>query len=241
MDILPYRASPAALLDTGRSALRRLLPASCLLCGGDTAEAPLCPACIADLPPLPAPACPQCAEPTTHGERCGACLKETPHFARTIALFRYEFPADRLVQALKYGHQLALAPWFGRQLSARLNDAAFDIIVPLPLHPARLSERGFNQAAEIAAHLQFSAKIPVDRSSVVRVRATSPQADLPMKSRAKNVRGAFECRSDFTGQRVLLVDDVMTTGATADECARVLKLHGAAEVIVAVVARALRG
>lgn len=112
--------------------------------------------------------------------------------------------------------------------------------MPLPLHAQRLAERGFNQAVEIATHLEKRLKIPVDRYSLQRTRATPAQAELPLKERHRNVRGAFECRSDFSGRHLLLLDDVMTSGATASECARVLKLHGAASVTVAVAARALK-
>jgi ComF family protein len=167
-------------------------------------------------------------------------LRETPHFDRTIALYCYDFPADRIVHALKYGHQLAVANWAGQKLGELMCAEAFDCIIPLPLHAERLQERGFNQSAEIARGFQFWAKIPVDRGNVLRTRVTPPQATMPHKERHKNVRGAFECQADFTGQRLLLIDDVMTTGATANECARVLKLHGAAEVTVAVIARALK-
>jgi ComF family protein len=121
-----------------------------------------------------------------------------------------------------------------------LATADVDLIIPLPLHSERLRERGFNQSTEIAARLGKCLKLPVDRSTVLRTRATPPQAELPLKERHKNVRGAFECRGDFSGRRILLVDDVMTTGATLNECARVVKLHGASTVRVAVAARALK-
>lgn len=223
----------------GRRLLDRTLPQSCVLCGADS-RALLCPACSSDLPRLPAPRCPQCAEPTTHGERCGRCLGHRMHFDRTHAAFRYDFPLDRLVQALKYGHQLALADWFGRQLGDALGEVEADCIVPLPLHPERLRERGFNQAAEIARAMAARLGLPVAIDTLHRRHATAPQAALPLDQRAANVRGAFECRSDLSGRRFLLVDDVMTSGATLDEAARTLKLHGAARVEVAVVARALR-
>lgn len=237
MSILPQ---PDGLKGFARQFGNALLPGSCLLCGTDSLDELLCPACATDLPTLPAALCPHCADQTTHGERCGACLREAPHFDRTIALFRYDFPVDRIIHALKYGHQLAVAGWCGRQLAKQLSADRFDLIVPLPLHPGRLRERGFNQSAEIARLLGNRLNLPVDRSHVLRTRATPPQADLPHKERQRNVRGAFECRADFTGRRLLLIDDVMTTGATVNECARVLKLHGAASVTVAVVARALK-
>jgi len=231
---------PHSLRQLAGQFLADLLPASCLLCGADSGKHLLCPACADDLPLLPAALCPQCSLPTTYGERCGACLHEPPHFDATTALFRYDFPVDRIVHALKYGHQLAVAEWLGDTLAARLAGQTFELIVPLPLHPQRLAERGFNQAVEIAEHLEKCLKTPVDRYSLQRTRATPAQAELPLKERHKNVRGAFECRSDFSGKHILLLDDVMTSGATANECTRVLKLHGAASVTVAVAARALK-
>lgn len=216
-----------------------LLPPSCLLCGADSTAGLLCPACSADLPALPTAQCPQCAEQTTHCERCGACLKTPPHFDGTLAVFRYDFPVDRIIHALKYGHQLAVAHWLARQLGERL-PVQGRLIIPLPLHAERLRERGFNQSMEIARSLGQHLGLPVDHSSLWRNRATPPQADLPMKERQKNVRGAFECNADLSGKEILLIDDVMTTGATANEAARVLKLHGACSVTVAVAARALK-
>ena len=238
MSILP-QASVSALKLLAKDYLSGLLPESCLLCSADSRGGLLCPECIADLPPLPAATCPQCGEQTTHGERCGACLKTPPHFNRTTAAFRYDFPVDRIIHALKYGHQLAVARWLGGQLAACLA-ADHQLIIPLPLHSDRLRERGFNQSAELAKVIGNCLNLPVDRSSVFRNRATPPQAAQPLKERHKNVRGAFECHSNLSGRNILLIDDVMTTGATVNECARVLKLHGAADVAVAVAARALK-
>lgn len=161
------------------------------------------------------------------------------HLDRTHAIFRYDFPLDRLVHALKYGHQLALAAWFGRQLAKSIGEPEADYIVPLPLHPERLKERGFNQAAEIARTMGSMCNLPVHHEILHRPHATAPQAGLPLDKRSANVRGAFECRKDLSAHRILLVDDVMTSGTTLDEAARTLKLHGASRVEVAVVARAL--
>jgi ComF family protein len=216
-----------------------LLPGSCLLCKADSRAMLLCLDCAADLPLPPGTRCPQCAEPTTHGERCGACLKGRPHFDRTVTLFRYDFPVDRLIHALKYHHQLAVAPWLGARLAQRLI-AADQRVMPLPLHADRLRQRGFNQSLEIARAVGQALNLPVDASSLSRHRATPPQADLPPGERHKNVRGAFSCATRLNGEHIVLIDDVMTTGATVNECARVLKLHGAAEVTVAVAARALK-
>lgn len=216
-----------------------LLPESCLLCSSDSGDGLLCADCNADLPGLATTHCPQCSVETTYGERCGACLKETPYFNRTIAAFRYDFPVDRIIHALKYGHQLAVADWLGKQLASYL-EADNQLIIPLPLHPDRLRERGFNQSAEIARVIGNQLNLTVDRDNVLRSRPTQRQADLPLKERHKNVRGAFECRADLSGQKILLIDDVMTTGATVNECARVLKLHRASEITIVVAARALK-
>ena len=219
---------------------RAFLGSACLLCGSHTRDNIVCPSCAADLPTLPTLACPQCALPTSYGERCGRCLHTPPYFDACVALYPYAFPADRLVQALKYGHQLALAPWFGQQLAAALAGHFYDLAIPLPLHPSRLRERGFNQSGEILRALARALGIPTDYRHCTRRRATAIQAELPHKARAKNVRNAFECDTDYTGKSILLVDDVLTTGETLSECARTLKLHGARQVTVAVVARALR-
>ncbi len=231
---------PDSLSQPLQQLIRHLLPCACLLCGAESKTEAICPACAADLQPPPPPACPPCAEPTPPGAHCGRCLTTPPHFDATLAAFSYEFPADRLIQRLKYGHQLALAPWFASRLAPLLTDTEASRLVPLPLHTERLRERGFNQAGEIARSLARQLSIPLDLKHCLRCRATGVQADLPLKERVRNVRGAFECSADFSGEHILLLDDVMTSGATLDECARTLKLHGAGKVTAVVVARALR-
>lgn len=218
--------------------LSACLPHTCLLCACDSDDT-LCPDCKSDLPRLP-PGCPYCAEPTEDGRVCGRCLAHPPHFDATYAPLAYAYPVDRLIHTYKYSGELALAPWFAALMAESIGPAGFDCILPLPLHPLRLRERGFNQAAELARQLGKKLRFRVDLDSCRRRRATPPQAALPHKARADNVRGAFECTRRFDGERLLLVDDVLTTGATANECARTLKSHGAALVSVAVVARALR-
>ena len=211
----------------------------CLLCGSSGGNDLLCPACAADLPRLQQPGCPHCALPTPNGEPCGRCLSHPRHFDAARAAFRYEFPLDRLIQSFKYGHRLALGAWFGRRIASLAGGLAAEVVMPLPLHIERLRARGFNQAVEIARPLARALDLPLDTATCSRTRHTPAQAGLPWRERAKNIRGAFHCSKDMSGQRVLLVDDVMTTGASLDECARTLKLHGAAEVVVLVVARTL--
>ena len=135
---------------------------------------------------------------------------------------------------------MPLGVWFGHCLSRKIVATEHDLILPLPLHPSRLQTRGFNQSTEVARAISRASGIPMNTHSLTRSRATPPQAALPLKERAQNVRGAFECSADLGSKRILLVDDVMTTGSTLRECARILKLHGATQITVVVAARALR-
>lgn len=219
---------------------RSLLPGSCLLCENDSDTKLLCSDCNRELPQLPRHLCPQCSEQTTHGERCGACLKDPPAFEQTFASLRYEFPVDRIIHTFKYGHQLAVANWAAQIIIEKIAAYEYDRIIPIPLHPDRLRERGFNQSAEIARVIAKTLKIQLDTSSLVRTRTTPPQAELPMKERKRNIRGAFECLNDLAEQRLLLIDDVMTTGATLREASRVAKIHGASQIDVAILARAFK-
>ena len=220
-----------------------VLVQDCLLCGHVDSPSVLCRNCAGELPRLPPRRCPVCALPTLKDEHCGRCLARRPHYDRTLAVFQYEFPVDKLIHSFKYGHRLSLSAYFGGELldAARRAVVAhtFDMIVPLPLHRSRLRERGFNQALELARPVAAGLNLPLDADSCTRIRATTAQAALPWKERERNIRGAFACRRDLTGRHVLLVDDVMTTGASLDECARTLKLHGAADVTLLVIARTL--
>jgi len=219
----------------GRSVVATVLRQDCFLCGSP-AEDLLCAGCQNSLPRLPAALCPVCALPTPAATACGACLSDPPHFDATLAAFYYRFPADKLVQALKYQARLPVARMLGHAL-ADLTPVSADVLVPLPLHRDRLRERGFNQALEIARPIAERWAIPIDVSSVVREFNGAPQASLPVSDRHKNVRGAFLCRADLTGKSVLVVDDVMTTGATLNEFARELKKRAAVRVTNCVVAR----
>lgn len=210
---------------------------SCYLCRG-AADAVLCAACDADLPRLAGPRCPRCALASPAGEVCGRCLARPPAFDATVAALAYAFPADVLVQALKFRGELALAPLLGRLLAARLERAErVDVVLPVPLSAARLRARGFNQALEIARHLGPDGGARLEPRLAERSRDTAAQMDLPHAERAKNVRGAFRCARALEGAAVALVDDVMTTGATLDELAAALKRAGAARVVNWVLAR----
>jgi len=210
---------------------------SCYLCRG-AAGGLLCAACDADLPRLAGPLCPRCALASPAGEICGRCLARPPAYDATVAALAYAFPADVLVQALKFRGELALAPLLGAQLAARLERAArVDCVLPVPLSAARLRARGFNQALEIARHAARAAGARLAPRLAERSRDTASQMDLPHAERAQNVRGAFRCDRALEGATVALVDDVMTTGATLHELAATLKRAGAARVVNWVVAR----
>lgn len=220
-------------------ALNTLLPRECFLCVAPSNEL-LCPACRDSLPGMPAERCPICALPTPGSAVCGACLKRPPHFDATHAVFRYEFPVDSLIHALKYGHRLASADFLASALLEAAPGKGPDLIIPVPLAPNRLAERGFNQAMELARPLARKWHLPLAITEVTRAIDTLPQASLPWKERAKNIRHAFSCGVDLSGKSVLVIDDVMTTGATLNELAGTLKACGAARVGNLVLARALK-
>ncbi|MDD5387716.1 MAG: ComF family protein [Gallionellaceae bacterium] len=211
----------------------------CVLCGARVRGKLLCAACADDLPHLPAERCPQCALPSPGGLLCGACMKKPPLFEYCEAVYRYAFPLDVLIQHCKYGGAQELAEPFAEALALRLAKRPLpDLIVPMPLHPARLRERGFNQALEIARRLGERLNLPCHHACR-RVRATSPQAGLDLKARKRNLRGAFVCDEDLTGKRIALLDDVMTSGSSLNELAKAARRAGAVEVRAWVVARTL--
>jgi ComF family protein len=214
-----------------------LLPQDCMLCGAPTGARQVCAECAAELPWLDE-ACPRCALPGPGGRVCGRCTSTPPAFDATVACFTYEYPVDRLVQSLKYGHRLAVGRWLAERLLERIGpDHGADVVVPMPLHRARLAERGFNQSLEIARHVAHRLALRLDVEGARRVLSTAPQVDLPLDARARNVRGAFACTRRFDGLRVAVVDDVMTSGASLDELAATLKAAGAARVVNWVAAR----
>jgi len=225
----------------------QLFPASCALCGA--AGARLCDDCATDLDADRAHCCPQCALPlpptAAVATRCGQCLATPPAFDQSLTAARYTPPFDQLIIALKYHADLAQAPLLADLLAERLRNALPvtehpDLLLAVPLSSGRLAERGYNQAGEIARALGKRLGIAV-HEPVLRIRHTAAQAQLPHAARQRNVRGAFAVRDglrDVLHDRVVgVVDDVMTTGATLSELARVLKAAGARRVVNLVVAR----
>jgi ComF family protein len=220
----------------GRRIGKLLFSGSCFLCRGQ-AEGLLCGPCNADLPRVPPDLCPRCALASPAGALCGRCLTEPPQYDATIAALAYRFPADVLVQALKFRGELALAPMLGGILANCISGEAVDYLIPVPLSRERLRSRGYNQALEIARHVARRAGARLAPELCERTRDTAAQTDLPTAERAKNVRGAFHCPRLLAGARIAVLDDVMTTGATLEEMAATLKRAGAARVVNWVVAR----
>ena len=222
-----------------RTKLWQTLPAQpCLLCGAFSHNGAWCKACDSALPYLTAPHCPLCALPTHNGDICGRCLKRKPQFDRTLAVFAYTFPLDKLVQALKFGERLMLVNGLADSLAQRV-EVRPDCIIAMPLHPSRLQERGFNQSIELARRVANSLDIPLLSHACQRVRDTPPQSALKWKERGKNMRKAFTCMQDLSGMHVAVVDDVMTSGASLNEVSVALRSAGAREVSAWVIARTL--
>jgi ComF family protein len=235
---VPLSNLAAGVLNVCTVLMQWALPRRCVLCDAPTREERICPGCEAELPRLPLARCAACAVPLVSGDVCGSCLREPPSFDRVSAAFAYDFPIDALIHAFKYGRHLSLAPLLGETL-ARATAPDADVLVPMPLAPRRLSERGFNQALEIARFVSRRHGIPVVATGCRKIIETPPQAALPWKERAKNVRRAFVCDAGFSGLRVAVIDDVLTTGATLNELARVLRKAGAVSVAGWVIARTL--
>lgn len=216
-----------------------MLPSACALCRG-WGRGPVCAGCAA-AGTRAIPRCERCALQVPDGTSvCGTCLLQPPPQVRTVAAEDYAPPWDRLIGQLKFNAALDLAEPLAARLRAALDRTAAeapDLVLPAPLAPRRLRERGFNQAWEIARRLRR----PADPALLLRLRATVPQAELPRAQRLASVRGAYAVdarrRRDVAGRHVAIVDDVMTTGASAAAMAQAVLEAGAARVSVWVVAR----
>lgn len=227
------------------SARRLLWPPVCVLCGGRGREPAmdLCLGCETDLARLGA-ACPRCAQPFAPGApalTCGRCLQRPPHFQRTYCAYLYVEPLASLIRAFKYRGDTAAGRVLGMLLSERLRERAGplpDAIVPVPLGRQRFRTRGFNQAIELGVVIEKRLGIRMRADLVERVRDTAEQAGLGPRQRRRNVRRAFRMLKRIPGKHLVVLDDVMTTGSTVNEVARVLRAAGAEIVEVWAVARA---
>jgi ComF family protein len=230
-----------ALMTTWRRLRHFVLPLHCLLCGAAGAEGiDLCADCAAELPRNRS-CCMRCALPlATPAPLCGECQRRIPPWDAAWAPFRYGWPLDRLESCYKFGADLAA----GRVLSTlwRREPCPIEppqLLLAVPLHLGRLRERGYNQALELARPLARGLDVPLRHDVLQRVRRTDAQTELDALGRRRNVRGAFALRAGITlPAHVAILDDVMTTGATLAECARVLRRAGVSRVDVWALARA---
>lgn len=232
-------------VDSSRRWLARAFwPARCILCGGaGEDDIDLCRDCAADLA-RNEPACSVCAEPLPGASGapriCGACLGDPPPFDSSFVPFRYAYPLDHLVQGLKFRNELAcgrvLGELFARCLVAR-GAPLPEVIVPVPLALRRYRQRGYNQASELALSIRRITGAAVRSDIAVRQRETAEQAGLDRKARRRNVSGAFAIAAPLQARHVAILDDVVTTGSTVRELAKVLRCSGVERLEVWAIAR----
>jgi len=234
-----------------RFVLDLILPTRCRTCKrtfSEEANPCFCRDCWATISRIDGPCCPRCGKPfaseaaLSHspGHLCGDCRGRSPHFDHAVAAGWYEGVLAEAIHLVKYrGKTLLTRPLGGLLLRAMERLPETDALVPVPLHPSRLRERGFNQALLLCDSVRAESGRPVIPDALERIRVTPPQIGLSHKDRRRNVRRAFVPNRPerIEGRRIVLVDDVFTTGATVNECARVLKRAGAESVSVLTVAR----
>ncbi|EKD71968.1 MAG: competence protein F [uncultured bacterium] len=224
-----------------------LLSPICILCAARTQRFfNICAPCERDLPIL-SQSCFKCAQPIFSANNealiCGFCLKNPPPFDATFALFSYEKPIVGVIKKLKFHGELSHAKALGELFLQRILDDWYrekplpELIIPIPLHPKRLRERGFNQALEIARPIAKKLQIPIDLWETKRIKHTLAQSSLEADLRHENMKNAFEIRGNFRGKHVAVIDDVITTGSTISEFCRTLQAHGLVKIDVWCVAR----
>jgi ComF family protein len=242
---------PAVIRGTVRRAVDIVLPPRCLGCGALVGEpGAVCPSCWSGIDFITAPMCHCCGLPFDYDEGpgaiCGDCARRPPLYGHARSAMIYNDASRRLVLAFKHSDRTDAAPAWGHWLSRAGSDllAAADILVPVPLHRRRLITRRYNQAALMAQALGQQSGLPVAVDALRRTRATPSQGRMNRSQRERNVAGAFAVRDgrldDVRGARILLVDDVMTTGATLTACIRPLLRAGALNIDVLTLARVSR-
>lgn len=253
---LRRRGMRAWLAETSDALVSVIFPAGCRICGKlliDARRVPICQDCLSSFQPIPPLSCEICGRPLpglTPQEReallCPACRDKTYAFDRARSFALYEAPLVRAILLLKFEQIEPLGAWFAKRLTELVDNEgdklAADVVVPVPLHRDRERERGYNQAALISQPLAKRLGLPHKAVLLMRTRARPDKRILSLEERWESVRGAFATRpgSQVDNLRVLLVDDVLTTGATLDACARALREAGAKSVIGLTVARAAR-
>jgi ComF family protein len=236
-----------------RRLLDVMLPTRCSYCNSSVGDSKIpffCSSCWSDFAVLAGPLCPQCGRQFESPEtltnspahRCRECRDHAPLFDQALSVGYFEGPLREAIHQFKYRPCKSLGRPIADWMAARLFPPdSIDLVLPVPLHRTRLRERGFNQAVLIAARLAEHFSLPLCYDNLIRLRSTRPQVELSGEERKKNVSGAFGLvrADDVAGRSILLVDDVFTTGATMNECSRVLKKEGALRVFALTAARAV--
>ncbi len=232
-------ANLLSLTQQFRQLYRKVFPIPCLLCGLPAEQHALCDGCIGELPIIQQK-CIYCAIPLIKGEICGRCIQKPPIQDTSLSLYRYEKAIPRVISALKYHRQIQLADLCAKEFIAHnsLNRLP-EVLIPIPLHPSRLRQRGYNQSRIFAEKLSALLNIPCRPDMLKRIKKTTTQTQLNAKQRHKNMRQAFQFRSKVVPEHVAIIDDVMTSGATTYEAARILKRSGVKVIEVWTIARAI--
>jgi ComF family protein len=242
---------PTSIRGLFRRALDFLLPASCSYCRNPVAGSEIprfCGHCWSDFTPVPGPVCPSCGRPfgspasLAHSpeHECLACRIRPPHFDQALAAGLFEGPLREAIHVYKYRPVLALGKPLAEWMASKVRmTAQLDLAMPVPLHRKRLRHRGFNQALILARGISERFSLPLIYDNLARIRSTRPQVGLSVREREENVQGAFALLhpAEVRDKRILLIDDVFTTGSTMNECANVLKASGARSVTVLTLAR----
>jgi len=240
-------------MELASNLLSKLFPSRCILCHqtvrihtGNTAIE-FCECCYKKQP-FNTVCCVRCALPLVEGSAgntlCGRCIQKLPEYDYAHSLFRYEDSIIGLVHQLKFSEKITYARSIGELLLSAydsepsLNNEVPDCLLPVPLHSSRLRQRGFNQSIEIARVLSKKRGIPVENDAIIRQRSTDSQTGLNAKQRQSNIRGAFKMVRKIHSSHVLIIDDVVTTGSTVNELARILKRNNIERVGVLSIARA---
>ena len=243
------------LASVARRFFHAILPVQCTTCDvalGDDPVPFFCRSCWDGIQPLQGPCCPRCGRPFrssyalqySPNHACGACRIDPPAYTRAWSLYLYESPLQEAVRLFKYNMKVSLADALGALMTQAMLEPVHidvDVIIPVPLHPTRLRTRQYNQSLLLADRVSRARHIPLSYDNLIRTRETAPQTELSRAVRLKNLRRAFAVRrpEDIVGKRVLIIDDVFTTGTTVNECAKILRKAGAADVYVCTLARTM--
>jgi len=228
-----------------KSALNIIIPPACHICGG-AADDYICANCKQGINFILGAVCTICGLPFISKESsphmCGECIKKKPRFSMARSIAEYNGVLLDAIHRFKYNAKTSLAKPLALLMAEKLPLNSYNVIVPVPLHKKRLKERGFNQSLLLAKEISRKQNVPVDYLNLKRLRYTEPQINLKGEERLKNIKDAFAVENArvFKNQKILLIDDVYTTGATVVECSKVLKKAGAKGVFVLTLARVCR-